>query len=441
MVSAGGVAPVEVPVQLDVWPVELPDTLSFNCELNAYSEAALTKDYSYYRLAHAHRTTLNVLPYSQNGSLKAIFDLPLEGEGANLHVADWSKYDTYFSPLLDGTAFKGLPRAGVPLASQYLPFSEAWPVNFRKYYAYKGTDLQEHALTAGPIETMMDGAYGQGLQAVVRYYVEHFRKKGWTRTQMQFFLNNKAMYTRGKLGYWTLDEPQHRDDFLALRYWGRLFKQAVADQRDTQFIFRADISRPHLQREWYNGVLDLEVTGAGAFFGKSHSCEALRQRGIHMYPYGSLNPIKDSNLNAEAWPVSVYLLGGEGLVPWDTIGRAPDQWKASATAILVPPPPGSPKDTPVVCSVRLKALRRGQQDVEYFVLLARQKGYDREQVATLVAGLLDLQGTTSERFLDEAGETTFRNLTGEQFARVRAAVANRLGQKEPASQTAPAAQR
>jgi hypothetical protein len=372
------------------------------------------------------------LPYSQNGSLKDIFDMPLKGKGDKMHVADWSKYDTYFRPLLDGTAFKGLPRAGVPLASQYLPFNEAWPINFRDHYAFKSTDLQEHALTAGPIESMMDEAYPQTLQAVIRDFAEHFRKNGWTRTQMQFFLNNKQFYTKGKLGFWALDEPQHSDDFLALRYWGQLFKAAVADQQGTQFIFRGDISRPHMQREWFDGLMDVEVVGSGAFFGKSRCCHDLIRRGLQFYPYGSLNPIKDSNLNAEAWPVAVYLQGGDGLVPWDTIGTAANQRKASPTAALVPAPAGSPEGTSVVCSVRVKALRRGQQDVEYLALLSRQKGYDREQIAALVAGLLNLQGTTSERFTDEAGETTFRDLTSEQFTRVRAAVAARLAQTQPA---------
>ncbi len=425
-VSAAGVGPVAVPVQLRVWPVTLPDKLSFNCELNAYSSAALTKDYAWYRIAHAHRTTLNVLPYSQNGSLKSIFEMPLAGDGAKMHVADWSKYDSYFAPLLDGSAFKNMPGAGVPLASQYLPFNEAWPVNFRDHYAFKSTSLEEHYLKAGPIESLMDKEYAPTVEAVIRDWIEHFQKMGWTRTQMEFFLNAKQGFTKGKLGFWALDEPQHRDDYLALRYWARLFKAAAVDQRDTKFLFRLDISRPYMQREWFDKVVDMEVVGAGAFFGKSRCREDLLRRGFEFYPYGALNPVRNSNLNAEAWPVAVYLLGGDGLVPWDTIGSKANYREPLDTAVLLPAPAGSPADEPVVCSVRLKALRRGQQDVEYLALLARKMGYDREQINGLLAGLLDLHGTTAERFTDEAGETIFNNLTAEQFAQLRAAVAARL---------------
>ena len=440
-VRAAGVEPFEVPVQLEVWPIDLPDTLSFNCELNAYSSAPLTRDYSWFRLAHAHRTTLNVLPYSQDGTVKPVYDLPREGKGQTMRIADWTKYDDYFGPLLDGSAFAGLPREGTPLASQYLPFFENWPIPFREHYAFKSTDMQEHFLTAGPIESLMDKEYEAGFKAVVRDFADHFRRRGWTRTDMQFYLNNKPNWTQGKLGFWCLDEPQHRDDFLAIRYWGRLFQDAIsqADAVDVRFVFRGDISRPHLQRDWFDGVMDLECVSS-VFFSKNRRCRDLMDRGITFYNYGSLNPVKDSNLNAEAWPVSVYLLYGDGLLPWNTIGSAKDHRAPSPTAILVPPPPGTPANVPVVCSIRLKALRRGQQDVEYLALLARQKGYDRGQIAALLAGLLDLQATTSERFLDEAGETTFRNLTTDQFARMRAAVAARIVEKAPATGPAPVSQ-
>lgn len=436
-IRAAGAAPFEVPVQLEVRPFVLPDVLSFNCELNAYSSAPLTKDYAWFRLAHAHRATLNVLPYSQDGTVKPVYKVPLAGEGSQLRVADWKPYDDYFGPLLDGSAFDGLPRQGVPLASQYLPFCEAWPVPFREHYAFKSTDLQEHFLAAGPIESMMAPSYEAAFGAIVQDYAAHFRAKGWTRTDMQFYLNNKPTNTRGKLGFWCLDEPQHRDDFLAIRYWGRLFKDAItqADAVDVRFVYRGDISRPHLQRDWFDGVMDLECASS-VFFSKSRRCREQMERGIRFYNYGSLNPVAQSNLNAEAWPVSVYLLGGDGLLPWDTIGQAANHRRASPTAILVPPPPGTPEGAPVVCSVRLKALRRGQQDVEYLALLARERGYDREQIAALLAGLLNLEGTTAERFLDEAGETTFRNLTADQSARMRAAVAGRIIEPAPASRPA-----
>ena len=62
-------------------------------------------------------------------------------------------------------------------------------------------------------------------------------------------------------------------------------------------------------------------------------------------------------------------------------------------------------------------------------LLARKRGYDRRQLGAMLQGLLELKGQTQERFLDEAGETIFHNLSSEQFARVRAAVAAMLAEE------------
>ncbi|MCD6365470.1 MAG: right-handed parallel beta-helix repeat-containing protein, partial [Planctomycetes bacterium] len=425
MVSADGVAPFAVPVELEVWPIELPDKLSFNCELNAYSVAAITKDRGLFRLAHAHRTTLNVLPYSQTGTVKTVYDLPLAGAGKAMHVTDWTKYDEDIGPLLDGSAFKDMPRAGVPLASQYLPFFENWPLPFREHYAFKSTDRQEHSLTAGPIEELMDEQYADGFKAVVKDFVRHFREKGWKSTNMEFYLNNKPNFTKGALGFWCLDEPQNRDDFLAIRYWGRLFKDAAADAKDVRFIFRGDISRPHRERNWFTGLMDL-LCASSAFRTKNVRCREMMRSGMTFYNYGSLNPVAVTNLNAEAWPVNTYLLNGDGLLPWNTIGKVANYRAASTTAILLPPSHGARKGQ-WVCSARLKALRRGQQDVEYMALLAREKGYDREQIAALLKGLIDLKGKTYERFLDEAGETVFKNLSSERFAQMRAAIAAALG--------------
>ena len=49
-------------------------------------------------------------------------------------MADWSDYDKRIGPLLDGSAFKGLPRDGVPVRTFYLPFFENWPMRLEGHY-------------------------------------------------------------------------------------------------------------------------------------------------------------------------------------------------------------------------------------------------------------------------------------------------------------------
>ena len=148
-VTAAGGPPVTVPVELTVNSLTLPDRLSFDISLNGYgtvggpfglddrTEAYRALEREYHRMAHAHRETLVLLGYSHSGTVTSNYAPPLEGAGAGLRVRDWSAWDTQFGPYLDGSAFKDLPRKGVPVSHFYLPFHEAWPVDIRSHYAYK----------------------------------------------------------------------------------------------------------------------------------------------------------------------------------------------------------------------------------------------------------------------------------------------------------------
>jgi hypothetical protein len=80
-----------------------------------------------------------------------------------------------------------------------------------------------------------------------------------------------------------------------------------------------------------------------------------------------------------------------------------------------------------VPSLRLKACRRGQQDVEYLWLLARQRGLDRRQAAALAADALAL--SAERRALDQHG-AQFEQVANADYARLdalRRAVAAALG--------------
>src|SRR5207253_1978189 len=128
--------------------------------------------------------------------------------------------------------------------------------------------IAEHALKAPPVEEAFDPQFKEEFQAVVKQFARHFREKGWSGTQFQFYLNNKYYYKDPKEGgrgssWWLLDEPMHRDDWMALRFFGQMFKSTVREAlgspapRDPQLQFRADVSRPQWQRDWLNGLVDL----------------------------------------------------------------------------------------------------------------------------------------------------------------------------------------
>jgi hypothetical protein len=445
--TAQGVASVGVPVVLTVLDFELPDRLSFEVDLNAYGAPGDAEtELRYHRLAHEHRATLNILGYSQNGNAYPGYVPPLEGSGQSLRVKDWTEFDRRFGRYFDGSAFAGLPRGSVPVTHAYLPFCEGWPSDIRRHYRFTPTTaaypdlITEHALRAPPVEEALDETFKQEFQAIVAEFTRHFQAKGWTQTAFQFYLNNKYYYKDPQQGgrgssWWLLDEPMHRDDWLALRFFGRMFKESVREAlgppspRDPRMLFRADISRPQWQRDWLDGLVDLMCV-SGEFYSKNDLCMDMKRRQrIEFWHYGTGNDIRASNLTAEAWALKAYLAGGDGLLPWDTIGRDDAYEKPTPTAILYP---GARFGLPgPLASLRLKALRRGQLDVEYLVLLAKKRGWSREQTAAAVAPLLDLSVRTRERFIDDAGTPLFDNLSSEQLARVRASVAAAISAKPP----------
>ncbi|RKY01973.1 hypothetical protein DRP77_08665 [Candidatus Poribacteria bacterium] len=445
-VEAEGISPVEVPIELEVWDFALPDELTFEVSLNAYgapcrafgvspsSPEGRRIDLEYHRLAHLHRATLNPLPYSQSGNLVDAYVPPVEGEGEDIRVADWSPWDESFGKLLDGSAFEDLPRSGVPITHLYLPFHEMYPSSIKKHYRFRPTTdrypdlIIEHAMKAPPIEEAFDETFKTEFKRIVRQYVEHFKEKGWTRTTFQFYLNNKYYYKRNGRGtsWWLLDEPMHRDDWLALRFFAELFKEAIEgiDLGGVRVVFRADISRPQWMRDYLKGLLDLMVVSR-MFYAKNRLCRRLsEEEGFEMWNYGTANKISEPNMICEAWALKAYLMGANGILPWNSIGRDEAFEKPTPTALIYPGRRFG-LERPLA-SFRLKALRRGQQDVEYLNLLASKRGWDRDQIARAVADLVQLRGEVREEFVDDAGRFVFESLSPEMFEALRCAVARAL---------------
>jgi len=281
--------------------VTLPDTLSFDVSLNAYGTVGhlfgvdhRTPEYDrlereYHRMAHLHRATLALLGYSHSGNISPNYAPPLAGRGKEAHVADWSRWDAKFGPLLDGSAFADLPRGNIPVSHLYLPFHEAWPADIRAHYRYRPTVtaypgvIVEHAMQAPPIEEAFAAEFADSMTAVVRDFARHFYEKGWDRTQFQFYLNNKSTYRDPKQGgrgtsWWLLDEPCHRDDWLALAYFSRLMRPGRAAFPSAHLVFREDISRPQWQRDYLDGLVDLMVVSGGEMATRERCLAETRRR-------------------------------------------------------------------------------------------------------------------------------------------------------------------
>jgi hypothetical protein len=433
-------------VRLEVADALIPDAARFVWSMNGYgspahgsgkplSEGFLAVERAYYAMAQAHRTTLAILHYSHSGSTEEGCVPPVAGRGRQMRVADWSAWDRRFGPLFDGSAFRGTPREGVPLDHFYLSLCEHHPTSMAQGYKWNALRWEDHWKTAGPIEEGFSREYQDQWVAVASDYLRHIREKGW-KTSFQVYLNDKYYYKqydprrkgpgRG-VCFWLLDEPAHIDDFLALAFFGRLCRQAQAGDR-SRLVYRVDLSRPQFARDTLDRVMDLDVSGG--FTEYRRFLEDWRERwGQRHWTYGAPPPSRASALSINAQALDLYGRGVDGFVPWLALGTESD-WKAfSETAVLYP---GRPVGIPGPCaSLRLKAFRRGEQDVELLALYAAKLGLlkddpGRLRIARLLSGAFRARRTTG--LLDAQGAVTelLTDLRAEDFEAFRRALLRAL---------------
>lgn len=385
-------------------PFALPRQPGFELSLNTYGSPARAAgldpaapdgramELAYHRVAQLHRATLTPLGYSHSGNMEPGYAPLTEGSGRTRHVIGWSEWDARFGPLIDGTAFTYEPRSRQPISHMYLPFHEEWPESIRADYRYRPASLAypsviyDHALLAGPIEQMLPDRYRDGLEAVLEDFARHIRSRGWDTTTFQFYLNNKYDYrdpAKGGRGtsWWLLDEPMHRDDWLALAWYAKRVRRVQSRYPRSRIVFRADISRPQWQRDYLDGLIDVMVVN-DELYRYSGLMRRYTRSGVRLWHYGTPPSIEESLSVSEGWPVRAYLAGADGIVPWQSVGTNNSYREPDATALILPPlihGIGEP-----IASLRLKALESGQSTVEHLRALGYARRWTREQVALAV---------------------------------------------------------
>jgi len=411
-------------IALNVWNFTLPDTLSFIPQMNGYGRVP-EPDYelAYYRQAQRHRTCLNILPYGWTGRISD--QRAPQWDGDNFA---WKAYDRRFGPLLDGSAFADLPRGPIPVEAFYLPLNENWPINIHQ------------AFTEGYwIEDALRPEYRKDFITATRKFAEHLQSKGWNQTMFEFYLNNKISHKQnrwqGSSAPWIFDEPVNTQDFWALRWYGQAFHEGVGKIRQsTKLLFRCDISRPQWQRDLLDGILDVNVVG-GAYRRYQRLVLDRRLRwGEVTYTYGSPNRIEQSNLQPAGWCIETWCHGLDGVVPWQTLGK-PRSWTGADQNALFYPGAAIGRPGPLP-SIRLKAFRRGQQDVEYLTILSTASGISRRDVSKMILKNLHLEGEFLQKTTVDAGQVSFQNLSPVALWRLRTAVGCYLNERsvpEPAS--------
>ena len=449
-VQAGAGAPLELTVKLEVGVGRIPDRACFVWSMNAYSSPGtpygkpgspefIEAERSFYTMSHLHRTCLAVLHYSHGGTYADGCALPLEGQGKQMRVKDWSAWDQRFGPLFDASAFKGTPREGLALDHFYLVLSEHYPTPMAEGYKWNNAVWENHWKVAGPIEEGFSPQYQDQWTTVAADHLKHFQEKGW-QTRFQIYLNDKYFYKqydpkrkahgRG-VCFWLLDEPMHVDDFTALAFFGKLFRQAQAAagaQAAKTMAFRVDVSRPQWGRDTLDRVVDLNVTGG--FSDYRPWLEDWRERyGQAVWTYGGAPESTGSALGIAAQALDLYGRGVDGFVPWLTLGGEGNWQNFEATCVFYT---GKPRGIAGACaSLRLKQYRRGEQDVEYVRLFAEKTRLlkddpSRQQVGRLLRGTIQM--TKKLGTLDSQGAVTesFSGLRPEDFEQLRRALAKAL---------------
>jgi hypothetical protein len=124
------------------------------------------------------------------------------------------------------------------------------------------------------------------------------------------------------------------------------------------------------------------------------------------------------------WAWKAWLAGADGIVPWNTVTGA-EAWNRAEplTVFYVGAKFGSKEP---YGSLRLKAFRRGEQDVEYLVLLSKRNGWDRDAVTHAVSGALDLSSEFKQTSEEDAGTMNYGNVKDSQLDTVLSRVARGL---------------
>lgn len=436
--SAGSSA---LPVVVRVINATMPKRLNFEIELNQYTDRQpVEKFHELHRIAHLHRVGYNVLPYSHNGTPTVSFVPPVEGFGKDAKVSNWISFDSYLGPLLDGSAFKNLPRASEPIRWSYLPFYENYPMPLYKGYAR--ADLIENRPAPGDKEKfenwrdrvgreepLVDNAFSaewlEGNRSVVAQFMKHFEEKGWTNTKFHVMCNNVPF--KGTLTSWTLDEPAWGRDFRALALFYKTFVQAArASSEKVQVVPRNGISRPQWQGDRMDEVSDFNDI-SGNTMGEYYALIRRRmlERGDTYWIYGGgINSNKDLAM-FEAYVIQGWCRGQIGILPaWTAFDGGPKSWDEDKNLALVVP--GAHGYEGWTATMKLKALRRAQQDAELLDMLAARPGWDRWRVARAVTAAVNFASKNLSNRPEDAASADFSAARQEDFTRIRRAVGELL---------------
>jgi hypothetical protein len=431
-IAAEGITPLTLTLKLKIYDIVIPKEINFNPEMNAYSGPGIAgSDFFFdaFRLAHYHRSTINRVPYSQSGRSHEDWTPATSTDG---RVTDWSRFDKNIGPLLDGSAFKDNPRAGVPVPCLYLPHFENWPMSLTEHFKPGVPTSGENwkgilDIKGKTPEESFSTAYKNGFINNVRDFVTHCEEKGYTRTLLQAYNNNKVYQDSNKSGMkgtaWVMDEPFEYLDWQALQFFSRLFHEGAKGATKAKFQYRGDISRPMWQGNCMDGLMEVMYVGGGGFEMLPLIRDTRRRTGMRVVAYGAANDQKSANHGTTAWCLKAYVHDCDGVLPWQSLGDAKSfdhpEDPANGNALIVD---GQRFGVNAVASYRVHAFRVGAQLVELLRLLEKKNGWGRAHIGALVSQVIPMSTEFKQSFQDDAAAVKFKGLNGNQFTQLKEGV-------------------
>jgi len=365
----------ELNLQLQLWDFALPEESHIKGNIHTDTEInVLPEDMElrYYQLMRKHRLAMGVLGYAPA--------LKIQGTDVQL---DWTKYDARLSKYLDGSAFTERhgyqgPGHGVPIEFLVLPF-DAFPVNLYKMSVGIRIGKEFKFYSPWPVALPKEGqtaAYAEIWKNAFRQFESHLNEHPqWNKTRFVVYLLS-------------LDEAY--DDVARERmfYYGQLLKDSGVKRLE----YRVDGWYPRETMMRLAKILKIAILGLGSW--DPQMVEEIRQQGVDPWFYDAGGILDGDGLQGRAlsWIAWKYRAGSWTLWELDFNSlRAylyPETYPdLNGHGMLIYRGETMGLDEPVA-SLRLKIMRRGAQDYEYFWLLSQKSG-GREQADEIVNSIMN----------------------------------------------------
>jgi hypothetical protein len=430
---------VELNVALQVFGFEMPDEAHSTHEFMSYGGFGRTekeKRDKMFNLAHQHRITITTT-------------FPLAGYSPRL-LGDngkfqWEGFDASWGPCISGELYKEGPRAGKPLEYFCLPFEPKLDRPDAKGPG-RGYNWPVPAPTKNNNwEVDFSSEYVTQLQSYLKDASAHFALK-YPKTTILVYQDS-------------LDEPGFHKAEKDCAF-GQLrsiqgYQKIIRELKLPNLKYKLDIGggfdgnvfdldgdgEKGGSKDVVKALIDTELW---SIHGLCINLEALQpsiNKGAKVWFYNGFEPrvgptvIAGEALGPRTWPWVVWNsgMGGscnwqflfnadKGNNPWENGGVVPAKSSKKGNphagdALFIYPGEGIELADRYFGSIRMKAIRRGLQDYEYFYLLAKKDGnktradsFARKVVKNSMSGSLDMQD-----FRDDAsGEKAAVKVKGDQ---------------------------